>query len=850
VNPKTQSPPDERNDIEFEHLHPVRQVERLRTVYQLTDAVSRARAIEEIYEAALRGLERALGADRASILLYDDKGVMRFQAWHGLSDHYRKTVEGHSPWSRDAVDPQPFGVPDVMVDESLAGYRGLFEAEGIRALAFIPLLSRSRLIGKFVVYFGREHALDEEEFELARTIAGHVAFAVERMRGEDKLTLYREIFAHSSDAIAIIGTDGKYLEQNLAHQELIGYGDGEIRGRTPELHLGAERFQEVAASLDAQGLYRKDVISTTKSGVQLDIELSAFTVKDGAGSPVCYVGIKRDISPRKRMEEALQFLAAASAALDRSLDYQATVENLAGLTVPYLADWVIVETVGPDGSLRPSASIHVDLKRAESLVELVALRAATASADPIQDAAALGPRRLSGAADLLSELARGDIRAAELLARIGAASAMIVPLRARGRVLGRMTLVSTRRIYMARDLALADDLSRRGATALDNARLYGEVQESDRRKEEFLAVLAHELRNPMTPLLTCLELMRSGIGDQDSIARWREIMERQVRNLARLVDDLLDVSRITRGKIELQKQSIDLAVIAARAVETTRPLIQSRGISLSVSIPPGLRLFADPLRVEQILANLLNNAAKYTPEGGRVDIEGEGDGVGVTVRVRDNGVGIDPDLLPRLFDLFQQGGNAPHGGNASGGLGIGLTLVRTLVELHGGGVRASSAGPGRGSEFEIRLPVGEAPPASRTGVPASDASPAPRRHRALIVDDNVDAALLLAEALRQRGHVVHLAHDGKTAVEEAMRHLPDVILLDLGLPDLDGYEVASRLRGQAGLTRSSIIAISGYGQAEYLTRSAEAGFSHHIVKPVDMAHLDALLTALEKSNRG
>jgi PAS domain S-box-containing protein len=848
VNPNTISPPP---GPEIDHARSASWVERLRTVYQLTEAVSRASAIDEIYEAALRGLERALGTDRASILLYDDDGVMRFKAWHGLSDRYRAAVEGHSPWSRDVLDPQPLGVPDVAADASLAAFGPLFTAERIRALAFIPLRSRGRLIGKFMVYFDHEHALDQEDFELARAIAGHVAFAVERMRGEGKLTLYREIFAHSSDAIAIIGTDGKYLEQNLAHEDLIGYADGEIHGRTPELHLGAERFQEVVASLDAQGLYRKDVISTTKSGVQLDIELSAFTVKDSAGSPVCHVGIKRDISPRKRMEEALQFLAAASAALDHSLDYQATVENLAGLTVPYLADWVVVETVGPDGSLRPSASIHVDLKKAESLVELVGLRAAMATpAGPFQETASLVPRRLSGAADLLTELARGDIRAAELLARIGAASAMIVPLRARGRVLGRMTLVSTRRIYMDRDLALADDLSRRGATALDNARLYGEVQESDRRKEEFLAVLAHELRNPMTPLLTCLELMRSGHADPDSIARWREIMERQVRNLARLVDDLLDVSRITRGKIELQKQSIDLAVIAARAVETTRPLIQSRGISLGVSIPTGLRLFADPLRVEQILANLLHNAAKYTPEGGRVEIEGEGDGVGVTLRVRDNGVGIDPDLLPRLFDLFQQGGNAPHGGNASGGLGIGLTLVRTLVELHGGGVRASSAGPGRGSEFEIRLPVGEAPPASRTGVPAFDARLAPRRHRALIVDDNVDAALLLAEALRQRGHVVHLAHDGKTAVEVAMRHLPDVILLDLGLPDLDGYEVASRLRGQAGLTRSSIIAISGYGQAEYLTRSAEAGFSHHIVKPVDMAHLDAILTTLEKANRG
>jgi CheY-like chemotaxis protein len=320
-------------------------------------------------------------------------------------------------------------------------------------------------------------------------------------------------------------------------------------------------------------------------------------------------------------------------------------------------------------------------------------------------------------------------------------------------------------------------------------------------------------------------------------ARWREIMERQVRNWP-VCRRSLDVSRITRGKIELQKQSIDLAVIAARAVETTRPDPEPRHL-LGVD-PARAQALRRPLRVEQILANLLNNAAKYTPEGGQVDLEGEGDGVGVTLRVRDNGVGIDPDLLPRLFDLFQQGGNN------SGGLGIGLTLVRTLVELHGGGVRASSAGPGRGSEFEIRLPVGEAPPIQGRGSGIRREARV-EAHRALIVDDNVDAALLLAEALRQRGHVVHLAHDGKTAVEEAVRHLPTY-------PPRFQAPARSPSGSETTICESSdrvcIIAISGYGQAEYLTRSAEAGFSHHIVKPVDMAHLDALLTTLEKPNRG
>lgn len=827
--------PETARDSDFDHLPTLWQVERLQTVYRLTDDVSRARGLDEIYEAALNGLERALATRRASILLFDSDDVMRFKAWHGLSDAYRQAVEGHSPWSRDTVNPRPLVVPDVEADETLRPYGDTFRSEGIRALGFIPLLSRGRLVGKFMVYFDRPHTLDEEEIRLAQTIAGHVAFAVERKRDEEKLALYREIFANSSEAIAILDADGAYLEQNAAHRKLVGYEDEELRGKTPAIHLGQEGFRDLVRVLAEEGIYRKDIRSVTKNGEPVDLELSAFTVMDESGRPACFVGIKRDIRARKRTEETLQFLAGASAALDRSLEYEETVRRLASLPVPRLADWVLLEVLDEADVLRPAALVHRDPGCAEIVARLQEVLAAPARAEGARRVPA-APSRRTRVSEILGDATASDPRTGPLLQRLGLTAALAVPLRARGRLLGLLTLVSSHRLYEERDLALAEDFANRGSMALDNARLYREAQESDRRKEEFLAVLAHELRNPMTPLLTCLELMGSADVDPGSLSRWREIMERQVRNLSRLTDDLLDVSRVTRGKIELRREPVGLETVVERAIETVRPLFQSRSIQLDVSVEKGLVLQADPLRVEQILANLLHNAGKYTADGGHVRLSGARDGDAVSIRVEDDGVGIDADLLPRLFDLFLQGSRA------NGGLGIGLTLVRTLVELHGGTVRASSAGPGKGSEFEVRLPVGswsETP--GRVERVAAAPERATRGHTILVVDDNIDAATLLGEALRRRGHTVHLAHDGRSALEVAARVAPEIVLLDLGLPDLDGHEVAARLRGDLGLTESLLVAVTGYGQEHHRARSAAAGIAHHVLKPIDLGRLDRIL---------
>jgi signal transduction histidine kinase len=367
------------------------------------------------------------------------------------------------------------------------------------------------------------------------------------------------------------------------------------------------------------------------------------------------------------------------------------------------------------------------------------------------------------------------------------------------------------------------------------------LREVDRRKDEFLATLAHELRNPLAPIRNAVGLMRlRGPGDPD--LRWAvDVVERQSQQLTRLVDDLLDISRIRRGKVRLTKEVVDLAAVVRSAVEAARPLLDERRHQLVVDLGDGpLPLEADPTRLAQVLANLLNNSAKYTEPGGHIRLTARREGGAVVIRVRDTGIGIGPELLPRVFDLFVQAEEAR--GRANGGLGIGLSLVRRLVELHGGTVEARSDGPGRGSEFAVRLP---APfPQERQGdgpVVVSGRPPSAAPRRILVVDDNVDAADSLARLLGLQGHEVRVAHDGLAGLEAARASPPELVFLDLGLPGVDGYEVARRIRRQPQTQGTVLVALTGWGQEDARRRSREAGFDHHLVKPVDLEALRALL---------
>ena len=371
----------------------------------------------------------------------------------------------------------------------------------------------------------------------------------------------------------------------------------------------------------------------------------------------------------------------------------------------------------------------------------------------------------------------------------------------------------------------------------ERKRIIEALRDADKRKDEFLAMLAHELRNPLSPIRHALSLVRAEDVQPELIPWALEMMERQVDHMVRLVDDLLDVSRATQGKIKLRKERVEVARVVTHAVETARPLIDSLGHHLSVSLPPQpIWLEADEIRLEQVLANLLNNAAKYTDRGGRIWLSVEQQGDQVSLAVRDSGIGISAEVLPRIFDLFTQADRSLD--RAHGGLGIGLSLVQKLVTLHGGTVMAFSEGPGRGSEFSVRLPVAEAPPPS-AAQPVR--VPAAVSRRILVVDDNIDGATTLAMMFQMWKHQVEVAHDGVGVLDLARQFRPELILLDIGLPGQDGYEVARQLRSDAEFAETLLVAITGYGQEDDRRRSDEAGFDLHLVKPVEARFLRELL---------
>jgi PAS domain S-box-containing protein len=369
-----------------------------------------------------------------------------------------------------------------------------------------------------------------------------------------------------------------------------------------------------------------------------------------------------------------------------------------------------------------------------------------------------------------------------------------------------------------------------------------QLQEASRQMSDFVAMLAHELRNPLAPIRNAMQVMALR-GLEDPQLEWcRTVVDRQVAHLGRLVDDLLDVNRVTTGKIQLKRELVPIALVLERALESSSPLIQARKHHVEISFPEEpLLLHADPTRLAQVFLNLLNNAAKYTPANGLIQIAGEAEGQNIVVRVRDNGVGIAPDLLPKVFDLFVQGSRSLD--RAEGGLGIGLTLVREIVRLHGGSVSVSSAGVQQGTQFTVKLPlVTRTRDQTRNGHGTDEPASSARQRRILVVDDNSDSAESMALLLRASGHDVHTAHDGASALEQADAHKPEIVLLDIGLPGLSGYTVAKRLRELPGLGAVKLIAITGYGQEEDRKRSRDAGFDHHLVKPVDIAVLGALLT--------
>ena len=452
-----------------------------------------------------------------------------------------------------------------------------------------------------------------------------------------------------------------------------------------------------------------------------------------------------------------------------------------------------------------------------------------------------------------THIQQSDDPKVQLVKSFGLRSYACNPLIAGDRLFGTLSFASrTRDDFDPDEIAFIETISHYATMAYERLRLLNELREADRRKDEFLATLAHELRNPLAPVRNAVQVMRFLGSGQPDLCWSRDVIERQVDHLSRLIDDLLDISRITRNKLELRRERIELTEVIKGAVEGSRPLIEQYGHQLTVSLPPRpVHLDGDVVRLAQVFLNLLNNAAKYTERGGHIWLSADVLGSEVVVSVRDTGVGIPAETLPRLFQMFYQVDHSLE--KARGGLGIGLSLVRRLVDLHGGKVEARSDGVGKGSEFIVRLPLlseQRATERSRLGLSNNGGSKPVSVHRILVVDDNRDSADSLAILLRLAGNEVHAAYDGVEGVEAAERFRPDVILLDIGMPRLNGYDACRRIRKESWGRDMIVIALTGWGQDEDRRRTLESGFDAHMVKPIDSARLMSLLASTSSARRG
>ncbi|HEV2008637.1 MAG TPA: response regulator, partial [Burkholderiales bacterium] len=544
------------------------------------------------------------------------------------------------------------------------------------------------------------------------------------------------------------------------------------------------------------------------------------------------------------------FLAEASDLLSISLDLDTTAKSLAQFAVPFLADLSALVLVDEHGAVRQTEVCWSGSTDGACRSQSVVALDETAIMQAVERALA------SGDCEVITDLDPPPTKLTGCEPEAGARMSLefgftlralaVLPLIARDRKLGVLLLGLglSPRDFSAPELALAKDLAARTAVSLDNCLLYAKIREADQRKNEFLAMLAHELRNPLAPIRNAVHILGQPGLDPAKVKWATSIIDRQSEQLARLVDDLLDVARVTQGRIQLKLEKVSVASVVTVAVETSRPLIEARHHELTIHVPDEpLYVHGDHARLAQVIANLLNNAAKYTEPGGRISIDVQADAADaadVVFRVRDSGIGIPKEMLSSIFDLFTQSEQSLD--RSQGGLGIGLTIVQRLLAMQGGTVRVFSAGVGHGSEFVVRLPRLMHADTGQSELQAPRLLPA--QCSVLLVDDSPDAVESMALVLQLQGYEVRVAHDGSTALEMARQFKPSVVFLDIGLPDINGYEVARKIRLSPATRDCVLIALTGYGQEEDYQRSMQSGFDHHLVKPIEMDALPQLIESL------
>lgn len=642
--------------------------------------------------------------------------------------------------------------------------------------------------------------------------------------------------------ISYIDDGYRFQLVNRAYEHWFGLDPAEVQGRHVQELFGDTTWQAVKPYMDrALGgevvSYEQEVFY--RQGGSRWVHVTYNPDRDPTGHVRGFVALVTDIGDRKRAEVALrqaaertERLRCLAAVLSEALTYEQVARAIVEHGVPAIE--AVAGAVGmlsdDELALEVIDSIGYD-ESSRAIWQRFPISAHAPMAEAVRQKE---PVFVSSS----EERSRRYPELPSFLAGRPMGATASVPMILGDRVIGVLGLAWARsRAFTDDDKQFILTLARQCAQAMDRARLYStaeraraQAESASRAKDEFLAMLGHELRNPLSPIVTALQLIRLRRGG--TATKELEVIERQVQHLVRLVDDLLDISRITRGKIQLKRAPVELAAIIAKAVEMASPLFEQRRHRLRVDVPRlGLRVYADETRLAQVVANLLTNAAKYTDVGGEIYLRAARGGSDALVTVKDSGMGIDPELLPRVFDLFVQGRQSIDRGQ--GGLGLGLTLVRSLVELHGGTVEARSDGPGQGSEFTIRLPAIPELGAVTEETGASSSGPRGCSKSVLVVDDNVDAAELLGELLRRAGHRVMIAYDGPGALQAVEQRRADVAVLDIGLPVMDGYELAAKLRERFGEGAPHLIALTGYGQDHDRSRSLAAGFHEHLIKPVE-----------------
>ena len=690
----------ERKRTDNALLESMRQQEAL---YTFVDALHRSEHINDIYEAALNAIFSAVGCDRASILIFDEDGVMRFVASRGLSEEYRRDVDGHSPWSKDEKDVQPIFISDVSkaeIDESL---RAALLKEGIRSLNFFPLIADSQLIGKFMTYYDAPHTAAKEEIDLEISIARQLSFAVTRRRTQEALRENEERLRLATETGRVgiwdwdIGTDRISWTESL--YEMHGVSKDEVIGVDSFSSLvhpedRARVVQAIDDSLKSHNAYELEFRILKRNGEVGWIFTNAVVFRDAAGNPSRLVGVTLDITDRKRAEAE-------------------------------------------------------------------------------------------------------------------------------------------------RDAVLAREQELRRA-----------AEEANRLKDEFLATMSHELRNPLNVILGYSELLlrTDEFRSSSQLARMGEAMRRNALAQSHLIRDLLDLSRLRSGKLTLNTETVSVVTAITNAVETVRADATAKEIDLNIDTPDGaLFIEGDLLRVEQIIWNLLTNAVKFTPPGGRVLVRAARDNDDVVLSVADNGQGIDGIFLPHVFEMFRQADASTS--RAQSGMGIGLALVRQLVELHGGTVEVKSAGVGLGTCFTVRFPHSEQARLSLaplvTGNPESL-----DQLDVLVLDDSEDTTAMLRHLLEQSGAAVMTATNGSDALKIASERQFDIVLSDISMPGMDGFEFVRRLRQIPGNKDVPVLALTGFGRPEDIHRAQNEGFFSHLTKPFDLSALSQILQRIPSRRTG